>query len=74
MWAMEVSVAIRVRVLNADVEHIDENLPHTPEDEVATILTSDYVRKVNLGISYRIQQREFSHTESLDMVAKAYFR
>lgn len=67
-------MAIKVNVLNADVEHIEEQLPHIPEDEIATILTSDYVREVNLGISHRIQQRELAHAESLDMVARACFR
>lgn len=67
-------MAIKVKVLNADAERIEEQLPHTPQEEVATILTSEYVREVNLGISHRIQQRELSHAESLDMVAKACFR
>lgn len=67
-------MAIEVRVLNANMEDIKELLPHVPEDEIATILTSDYVREVNRGISHRIQQRELSHAENLDMAAKACFR
>lgn len=67
-------MAIEVRILNADMENIEELLPHVPEDEIATILTSDYVWEVNRGISYRIQQRELSHAENLDMAAKACFR
>lgn len=67
-------MAIKVKVLNADAEHIEEQLPRIPDEEIATILTSDYVRDVNLGISHRIQQRELSHAESLDMAAKACFR
>lgn len=67
-------MAIKVKVLNADAEHIEEQLPLIPEEEIATILTSDYVRTVNLGISYRVQQRELSHAENLDRAAKACFR
>lgn len=67
-------MSIKVKVLNADAEHTEEQMPQIPEEEIATILTSDYVREVNLGISHRVQQRELSHTESLDMVAKACFR
>lgn len=67
-------MAIKVKVLNADAEHIEEYLPQIPMEETAEILTSEYVREVNLGISQRIRQRELSHAESLDMVAKACFR
>ncbi len=65
-------MAIRVRVVNVDPDHIEELLPQPSDDDVAELLTPEYVRAVNLGISYRIQQRELSHTESWDMAEETY--
>ncbi len=53
-------MAIKVRVVNADPDHPLDPQPPTPDDsdEVAKILTPEYVAEVNRGITYRILERE----------------
>ncbi len=52
------SMAIKVRVINVDPNNIEpSDLGVQKDDEPAKILTSDYVREVNLGIAYRTMQR-----------------
>ena len=63
-----------VKILNADPERIEEHMPRVPEDEIPAILTSDYVREANLGISYRIRQRMLAGAGSAAAAARTYLR
>lgn len=38
------------------------------------ILTGDYVKQLNHGISLRIQERQLCHAASAELAAKARFR
>lgn len=65
-------MSVKVKVLNGAKAPIQAVIPETAK--VARVLTSTYVRELNQGISYRIQQRELSHANSADLAAKARFR
>lgn len=65
-------MSVKVKVLNGAADPAPAVIPE-PE-EVMRVLTNSYVRELNQGISYRIQQRELSHAGSADLVAKARFR
>lgn len=65
-------MSVKVKVLNGTEAPAPVAVPNPTK--VAKVLSSAYVRKLNLGISYRIQQRELSHANSADLAAKARFR
>jgi len=67
-------VVIEVKVLNGTVKGAAMRKRRNSNEQPAQILTNAYVRQLNRGISYRIQQREVAHAESIDVVAKARFR
>lgn len=74
MWVMEVFVAIEVKVLSSTAKGTAAHKRRNSSKKTAKILTHAYVRQLNQGISYRIQQREMSHAEGMDVAAKARFR
>lgn len=67
-------MAIEVKVLNGTIKGAAMRKQRNSGKKPAKILTNAYVRQLNQGISYRIQQREMSHAESMEVAAKARFR
>lgn len=65
---MSVKVKVLKRSKNSDLSVISKS------EKTTRVLTIAYVRELNQGISYRIQQRELSHANSADLAAKARFR
>lgn len=59
-------MAVKVKVLNADVNTTDIN--EISEEDKSKILTSDYIKSINEGISYRIiqQQNATRYNENMD--------
>lgn len=57
-------MAVKVKVLNADTTNINE----IDEENEPRILTSDYIKNINEGISYRIIQRQNAtrYNENMD--------
>lgn len=65
-------MSVKVKVLNGAMA--STSAVSAESAEITRVLTSDYVRELNRGISYRIQQRELSHANSAELAAKARFR
>lgn len=65
-------MSVKVKVLNRTPTptHVVVSKPVN----TTKVLSSTYVRELNRGISYRIQQRELSRATSVDLAAKARFR
>lgn len=68
-------MTVKVKVLNGAKKGATTKQTTLPNSrKKKKVLTSAYVRELNQGISYRIQQREHSHADSVDLAAKARFR
>ena len=52
----------------------EEHMPRVPEDEIPAILTNDYVRDTNLGISCRIRQRMLAGAGSAAAAGRTHLR
>ncbi len=65
-------MSVKVKVLNGAKAPTPAVIPESAKG--TRVLTGAYVRELNRGISYRIQQRELSHANSADLAAKARFR